>query len=161
MDREEAKFLLMFGSIFAGVGSIFAVVGIIVGVNTHSFVSSSVKTSGTVIDLEGRWSNDSEGRSYKLYYPVIEFTNTSGQPTVFQSNAGSTSPGLSKGEQVEVLYNPQQPNSAMINSGFELWFLPGLFTAIGSVFVLIGGVPLVYAVPKLLRGNSKAIGNRQ
>jgi Protein of unknown function (DUF3592) len=155
MNREDAKFFLMFGSIFAGVGSIFAVIGIIFGVTTHSFVSSSVKTSGTVIDLERRRSTDSKGRSSTFYYPVVEFTPSSGQPTVFQSNTGSNPPGFSKGQLVGVLYNPQQPNSAMIHSWFELWFLPAMCTGMGSLFVLIGGIPLVLAVPQLLRLKSK------
>jgi hypothetical protein len=37
----------------------------------------------------------------------------------------------------------QAPESAMINSWLDLWFLPGIFTGMGSLFAVIGGIPLV------------------
>ncbi|OUL22547.1 DUF3592 domain-containing protein [Nostoc sp. 106C] len=140
---DDSKFFLVFGSIFAGIGSIFAVTGIIFVINTHSFVGTAESIKGTVIDLKRRSSTDSKGRASSAYYPVVKFTPSSGEPTVFESNTGSKPPAFSKGQQVEVLYNPQKPNSAMINSWLELWFLPAMFTGMGSIFVLIGGVALV------------------
>ncbi|OUL27776.1 hypothetical protein BV378_08385 [Nostoc sp. RF31YmG] len=140
---NDSKFFLVFGSIFAGIGSIFAVTGAIFVINTHSFVGTAESIQGTVIDLKLRSSTDSKGRSSSVYYPVVKFTPSSGEPTIFESSTGSKPPAFSKGQQVEVLYNPQKPNSAMINSWLELWFLPVMFTGMGSIFVLIGGVVLI------------------
>ncbi|MBF2007665.1 MAG: DUF3592 domain-containing protein [Chlorogloeopsis fritschii C42_A2020_084] len=147
---DDSKFFLIFGSIFGGIGGIFAVIGIIFGVNTHSFVGTALSTQGTVIDLELRSSTDSKGRSSSVYYPVVKFAPSSGEQTIFKSNTGSNPPAFTKGQQVEVLYNPQKPNSAMINSWLELWFLPAMFTGMGLIFVLIGGVTLVKSFPHLL-----------
>jgi hypothetical protein len=148
---DDSKFFLAFGSIFAGVGSIFAVIGITIGINTYSFVGTAVSTQGTVIDLELGSSTDSEGRSFSVYYPVVKFTASNGEPTIFESNTGSQPPAFTKGQQVEVLYNPQKPNSAMINSSrFDLWFAPAMITGMGSVFVLIGGFALVKSFPQLM-----------
>ncbi|BAY24591.1 hypothetical protein NIES2100_43860 [Calothrix sp. NIES-2100] len=149
MDADS-KFFLLFGSIFAGVGSIFAVTGIIFVINTHSFVSTAESIQGNVIDLKLRSSTDSKGRSSSAYYPVVKFTPSSGETIIFESNTGSSPPAFSKGQQVEVLYNPKQPNSAMINSWLELWFLPGMFAGMGSIFVLIGGVALFQPLRRLI-----------
>ncbi|RUS97589.1 hypothetical protein DSM106972_083260 [Dulcicalothrix desertica PCC 7102] len=51
-------------------------------------------------------------------------------------------PAYTKGQQVEVLYNPQQPESATIYSWLEMWLFPIIFTGVGSVAVAIGGIPL-------------------
>jgi hypothetical protein len=148
--NEDAKFSLMFGSIFAGVGCIFAVTGIIIGLNTRSFVATAIPAQGTIIDLVLRSSTDSKGRSSSVYYPVVKFTPNSGEPTIFESNTGSQPPAFTKGQQVEVLYNLRKPNSAMINSWFELWFLPAIFTGMGLLFVLIGGAALVKSFRRLM-----------
>ncbi|RCJ37315.1 hypothetical protein A6770_14365 [Nostoc minutum NIES-26] len=149
--NEDTKFLRIFGSIFAGIGSIFAVTGIIIGLNTRSFVATAIPAQGTIIDLVPRSSTDSNGyHSSYVYYPVVKFTDRSGEPTVFESKAGSDPPAFSKGQQVEVLYNPQKPNSAMINSWHEFWLLPVIFTSLGLIFVLIGGIVLIKSFPRLM-----------
>ncbi|BAY08881.1 DUF3592 domain-containing protein [Calothrix sp. NIES-2098] len=140
---DDSKFFLLFGSIFAGIGSIFAVTGIIFVINTNSFVRTAESIQGTVIDLKLRSSTDSKGRHSSAYYPIVRFTPSSGEPIIFESHTGSKPPSFTKGQQVEVLYHPQKPDSTTINSWFELWFLPTMFTGLGSIFVLVGGSVLV------------------
>ncbi|MBE9007382.1 DUF3592 domain-containing protein [Fortiea sp. LEGE XX443] len=143
MVNEDITFFRVFGSIFAGIGSIFMITGIIIGVNTRNFIGKSISAQGTVIDLVRHTSRGSNGYSSTVYYPVIKFTASSGEPTEFEANSGSNPPAYTKGQQVEILYNPQQLKSATINSWFDLWFLPAMFTGMGSLFVIIGGIPLV------------------
>ncbi|MBE9206538.1 DUF3592 domain-containing protein [Nostoc sp. LEGE 06077] len=143
MTNEDVTFFRLFGSIFGGVGSIFLITGILIGVNTRSFVGKSIATSGTVIDVVKHRSRDSKGRSFTAYYPVIKFTANSGKLIEFEANSGSNPPAYNQGQKVEILYNPQEPESAVISSWFELWFLPTMFTGMGSLFVVIGGIPLV------------------
>ncbi|BAY15914.1 hypothetical protein NIES21_17350 [Anabaenopsis circularis NIES-21] len=143
MQNEDVSFFRLFGSIFAGIGSIFVVTGIIVGVHTRSLIGKSISTSGTVIDLVRHTSRDSNGRSSTAYYPVISFTSNSGKPIEFEANSGSNPPAYTQGQKVEILYNPQEPESAKINSWLDLWFLAVMHTGMGSLFVVIGGIPLV------------------
>ncbi|MEH2117639.1 DUF3592 domain-containing protein [Nostoc sp.] len=114
--NEDTKFSRIFGSIFGGVGSIIAVTGIIIGLNTRSFVTSAIPAQGTIIDLVQRSSTDSKGSSSYVYYPVVKFTARSGESTVFEADTGSNPPEFTKGQQVEILYSPQKPDSARINS---------------------------------------------
>ncbi|MCC5642625.1 DUF3592 domain-containing protein [Nostoc sp. CHAB 5824] len=148
--NEDTKFFRIFGSIFGGVGSIIAVTGIMIGLNTRSFVTSAVPAQGTIIDLVQRSSTDSKGRSSYIYYPVVKFTASSGEPTVFEANTGSNPPEFTKDQQVEILYSPQKPNSATINSWLSLWFLPIMFISLGSIFALVGGIVLVRSFPRLI-----------
>ncbi|QHG14682.1 DUF3592 domain-containing protein [Nostoc sp. ATCC 53789] len=148
--NEDTKFFRIFGSIFGGVGSIIAVTGIMIALNTRSFVTSAIPAQGTIIDLVQRSSTDKKGRSSYAYYPVIKFTARSGETTVFESNSGSNPPEFAKGQQVEILYSPEKPNSAMIKSWLSLWFLPVMLTGLGSIFALVGGVVLIKSFPRLI-----------
>ncbi|MBD2441068.1 DUF3592 domain-containing protein [Nostoc sp. FACHB-110] len=143
MNKEDVIFLRLFGSIFAGVGSIFAISGIFIALNTHSFVAKGISTQGTVIDLVRHTSRDSNGRRSTAYYPVVKFTPNSGDPVTFEANSGSNPPAHQRGQQIDILYNPQEPEAATINSWFNFWFLPTMFIGMGSLFVVIGGIPLV------------------
>ncbi len=143
MTNEDVAFFRLFGSIFAGVGSIFVIAGIIIAVNTRSIAGKSISAQGTVIDLVKHTSKDSDGSSFTAYYPVIKFTANSGKPIEFEANSGSNPPTYTKGQKVEILYNPQEPESAKINTLSDFWILPAMFIGMGSVFVLIGGIPLV------------------
>ncbi|PHJ57965.1 hypothetical protein VF14_28395 [Nostoc linckia z18] len=151
----DTKFFLIFGSIFGGVGTIITVTGIIIGLNTRSFVASAIPTQGTVIELVQRWSTDNKGRSSYVYYPVVQYTTRSGESTVFESTSGTNPPQFAKGQQIEILYVPDKPGSATINSWFSLWFLPLMFTGLGSIFAVVGGVVLLKSFPGLMRRNSQ------
>ncbi|MBW4560130.1 MAG: DUF3592 domain-containing protein [Mojavia pulchra JT2-VF2] len=146
--NEDSKFMRLFGSVFGGIGSIFAVTGIMIGLNTHSFVATAIPAQGTIINLVQRSSTDSKGRSSSVYYPVVKFSTQSGETKVFESDTGSNPPGFTKGQQVEVLYSPQKPDSAKINSWSYLWLLPVIFTGLGSTFMLIGGVVIFKSFPR-------------
>ncbi|MEH2067024.1 MAG: DUF3592 domain-containing protein [Nostoc sp.] len=151
--KEDTKFLLLFGSIFGGVGSVFAVIGIIIGMNTRSYVANAIPAQGTVIDLVEHSSVDSDGHYSYAYYPIVQFTTHAGEPTVFESNSGSDPPGYTRGDRVEVLYRPDKPGSAKINSWLSLWLLPLIFIGLGSIFALVGGIVLANSFPGLM--NSK------
>ena len=78
--------------------------------NTQSFVAQAVKAEGTVVELLRSSSSDSI-----TYRPVVHFSNQNGEQIEFTSSAGSNPPSYSKGEKVEVLYLPTEPQNSKIN----------------------------------------------
>ncbi|APB33072.1 hypothetical protein GlitD10_0758 [Gloeomargarita lithophora Alchichica-D10] len=133
---SNRQFFWIFGGIFAGIGSIFLALGFGFFQHTRSFLATAATTTGEVIALERR-------RSSNVYYPVVKFVGSDGEPVRFEGQVGSTPPAFRVGQMVEVLYNPAQPQSARIRSFMELWFGATIFAGIGGVFFLIGGVSLV------------------
>ncbi|MBD2355591.1 DUF3592 domain-containing protein [Tolypothrix sp. FACHB-123] len=142
-----SKVTKFIGSVMAGMGTLFTVIGVVNGLDTRSFVNSSIQTQGTVIDVVRRSSRDSDGDISYAYYPVIKFTPASGEETIFESTTGTNPPSYSRGQSINILYNPQQPNSARENSWFTLWGFPAIFTGIGSIFVVIGGALFLVKLP--------------
>ncbi|MCK0127105.1 DUF3592 domain-containing protein [Erythrobacter sp. F6033] len=134
------KTISITGMFFAGIGAIFAAIGgwMLWGELALSDVSFSAQ--GTIIELADY--RDSEGTT--MYRPVAEFYDTSGRRYEFSSKTSSSSPGFSVGEQVDIIYDPLRPQDARIDTFGQRFLLPTIFTAIGSLFVLIGGGMVVY-----------------
>lgn len=100
--------------------------------NTAAFTASAAKAEGTVIDLQ-------RSRSSDTYRPVVRFATSSGQPIEFVSSSGSNPPSYARGERVEVLYHPDDPNAAKINGWFSLWGGATILGGMGLLFFAIGG----------------------
>jgi hypothetical protein len=65
-----------------------------------------------------------------MWYAFIRFQTESGEYIEFRSNAGNK-PLYQKGEQVIVLYDPDAPETAQINSFGVIWATPVFAAVIG------------------------------
>ncbi len=116
-------------------------IGILVGAfslyrNTSSFVTEAFRSEGTVVDLVASRSN--------TYRPTIHFINQEGKKVEFTSSVGTNPPSYSKGQKVEILYHPTEPQNAKINDFFSLWGGSVILGGMGGVFFTIGtGIILV------------------
>ncbi|MCL4868451.1 MAG: DUF3592 domain-containing protein [Anaerolineae bacterium] len=120
-------FILLISAPFLGVG--LYEMG-----QSRRIVREYAAATGTVVG--NSYSVDDEGGG--AYYPVVEFKPNDGRPVQFTSGIGSSPPDYQEGEQVAVLYDPENPRQAYINSWKRLWFAPTLFIAIGLLPLIIG-----------------------
>lgn len=122
-------------------------IGILLGAfalysSTTSFLGKASRVEGTVVDLVQSRSNMSSSSSTTesvTYRPVVHFVDLNGNTIEFTSSTGSNPPSYSRGEQVEVLYLPDEPEKAKINGFFSLWGGPVILGILGGLFFLIGG----------------------
>lgn len=89
-------------------------------------------TTGTVISLE---ESDSAEGGCCVYSPIVEFT-VDGQTFTFKGTTASYPPQYEVGEQVEVQYDPGNPDLAKIAGGFGWLLWAGLI--ILFIVLLIG-----------------------
>ena len=101
---------------FAG----FCLWGVYAGYVSWQLEQGGERTTGNVVRLEE--SNSSEGGCC-VYSPVVEFT-AGGQTHSFESGNASDPPAYDVGEEVSVLYDPANPETAQIDSFFERWLFP-------------------------------------
>lgn len=133
------KILKLVSGVFSIVG-----VGLLLGSafvfsDVTSFTGRAMQADGTVIDLErSRSSSSSSSGSSVTWRPVVEFTTATGRRIEFVSSVGSSPPSHRVGEPVKVLYQPADPDSARIDSFFQLWFGFLIVFTLGSVFTAIG-----------------------
>ncbi|HEX9060963.1 MAG TPA: DUF3592 domain-containing protein [Clostridia bacterium] len=126
--------------IFFVIGSIFILTGSVLIINQILFLNKACSAEGTVIDMKM-----SKGKGHDkdtTFAPVVQFKLTEGENITFTSSVGSSPPQFKIGDSVKVLYNPDNPGNAEINSFLSLWFLQIIFLFIGMVFFIISIIGL-------------------
>jgi len=78
------------------------------------------RTSGTVVRLNEQ--DDADGGCC-TYVPVVEF-EAGGRTYSFEGDTASDPPQYDVNENVPVLYDPSDPNTAQINKFSERWLMP-------------------------------------
>ena len=136
VNRLQIGCWIVFANLFfAG----FCLWGAYAGYTSWKLDQEGETTTGRVVRLEE--SSDSDGGCC-VYSPVIEF-EANGQTYFFEGSNASDPPAYDVGEQVKVIYHPNDPNTAQINKWTERWLFPiiiipaMLFTALILNFFLI------------------------
>lgn len=88
----------------------------------------SKQVNGTVVNVEVTKSTDGDQTT-----PIVQFT-PEGSTERVEIRGWSTSPAPNKGEMVRVLYNPDSPKTARIDTFMQRWFVPVLLIPLGAFF---------------------------
>jgi hypothetical protein len=138
------------------IGAILLVAGNWTRMSAQRDLGRMVQATGVVVDLVA--SRDSEGGGY-VYSPMIEFVPVeTGVPVRFeQSIRQSENLAPKRGARIEVLYDPEDPQQARVNSFIDLWMLPIALIGSGAVVILLGIVFLLRAVVRLGRGRDTGV----
>lgn len=128
------KSLIFIKIAFILFGGLFTIFGILHYQKTDQFLANATHTNGTVIELTSY--RDDEGTI--MYRPIVQFYDHAGNMVVFSSSNASHPPAYRIDETVKVAYNPDNSSDAKLVNFMALWFMPLMFTAMGSLFVLIG-----------------------
>ncbi|OAI44885.1 hypothetical protein AYO44_13435 [Planctomycetaceae bacterium SCGC AG-212-F19] len=131
---------------FVVVGIPFSV-GVVTTVSAIQESADTQQTQGTVVAFEGRNS----ARGGAVSKPVVEY-HVAGQTYRFTGRVATNIPIHAVGDQVAVLYKTNEPGTAFIDSFFDRWLGPLLFTGVGFLFLGI----LVIATTKKIKGQRAA-----
>lgn len=104
--------------------------------STASFISTALSTTGVVVENRFERSTSSKSSS-GVYYGYIKFNTAEGSSVTFRTSVGTNPPAFEVGESTKVYYDPKDPQSAQVNTFFQLWFLPILLGFIGFIFTII------------------------
>jgi len=106
--------------VFPAVAVLMLVIAVLTGVATARALAREESAPGVVVDVVARRASD--GQEY--YYPVVEFALPDAGVRTVQIGEGSWPPAYEGGERVTVLYNPERPLEARIQSAgrtLALW----------------------------------------
>jgi len=144
--NQNRKFKLA-GTIFTIIGIAAIGLALYLGADRARFLAIAQKTEGEVTELNLTTSRENNSmnrrnnrnREARLYYPVVEFKVPGSDHTQsFEHETGSSTPAYSAGDKVYVLYNPENPDEAIIDEGIMNWLLPGIPSVLGLVFLISG-----------------------
>jgi hypothetical protein len=122
-------------SIFMGVTVLMLFISIIAAANTCWVLFNEKSVEGRVVDLVVRY--DDQGNNF--YYPVVNFVMLNGSRNTVQMSEGSWPAAYTIDEKITVIYNPEKPNEAHIqtnSSTIAQWILPLITGTLGIAFLL-------------------------
>lgn len=117
---------------------------------TASFMNKALRRSGVVVGLkEGRMSEGGTG-----YNAVVEFTPPGGSRIQFVDHSAICSPPChSVGDEVTVIYDPENPKGASIDAGIINWIWVIVFGILTLVFLLLA----LGAIRRAYKSNSNSL----
>jgi hypothetical protein len=136
--------------VFTGVAVLMLLIATVSSASAILKMSREESATGRVVQIIERreYINEQDRIIEDYYYPVVEFVSQDGRPHAIQVTEGSSAPSHEVGDEVTVLYNPEHPLEARIQSfgsSALMWILPGITGILGLAF--LGGV---IAVRKLM-----------
>ena len=124
------------GGVLAPVGLLLLGVAAALAVSFAGFAKTAERAEGTVVDLVYR-----SGTAY----PVVTYVSPSdGREYTFGASTGSWPPEYAVGERVTVVYDPDRPGKAHIDSWANRYLGPVICGGLGVVFTGIGGGLLIW-----------------
>jgi hypothetical protein len=142
--RKRGAGLGPFGGCILIIAGLIILSGVYVAhLMQQDFARISVTTTGTVTELVR-----GSGKS-KSYFPIVQFLTPREHVYSFKSANGTNPASYQVGDKVDVLYNPEAPEQAVIAadnsiaSNRTMW----IFAGVGVLLVLVGLWPFA----KLLR----------
>jgi hypothetical protein len=113
--ESAVSILLVVGGLFAALGSGFFAVGVRTRRSARRFKERAVRVPGLVVDLEFHRGHRTAGDVSSGYWvPRLRFTTVDGRPVEMLAMYGSVPAPARPGEQVMVLYDPEQPTKAQV-----------------------------------------------
>ncbi len=73
-----------------------------------------------------------------VYFPVFTFTDAQGTVHTIHSSSGSSPPDYEVGDSVPVLYSPNDPENAKIDSFFSVWGISLITGILGGIYLPAG-----------------------
>jgi hypothetical protein len=130
---RRGRFGLFMPVIFAGLGTVFAVIGAVDGWRSWDFSRRGIETDGVVVRrvfAGGAHADESASVvRYKVEHNSYEF-----------QGRNSFTPAI--GQAVRVVYLPDRPSEGQLVSFQERWMRPLMFGLIGTLFTILGIVML-------------------
>jgi hypothetical protein len=128
-------------SVFTGIAVILLLVAGIASFSNIKKINREQSIPGTVVDMVTRPQYDEEDQDRvigEIHYPVVEFVVNDKRYTV-ELNEGSELPLYEIGDEVTILYEPENPQDARIKSvgsSALMWVLPSITGILGIGFLV-------------------------
>jgi hypothetical protein len=122
----------------AGVALLIGSAGLFL--RTRHLLLNFAATTGTVTEVSA--DEDVTPDHDECYFYVVEFHDGTGQPVRLRCPSGMDPPPYREGQRVSLLYEPEHPTRAVVNSFPTLWYSVLALLGTGAAF-LGGGLRLL------------------
>jgi hypothetical protein len=124
--------VLLVSRVFIIIGGCFALIGVGFAAYSVVFASGAERVEGTVTEMVGG----------NRKAPVVEY-QVDGKSYVFRDSISTAPPAYDVGDKVVILYRPDDPRRAQIDSFVGRWLFAVIFTSLGLSAAAIGVLCLI------------------
>jgi len=136
-------FRLAVSSVFV-LGAVFVIAGYYLRTKTRRLLGSALIAKSTVIGFETSMSPPGQtGVRHKVFYPIFTFRDAQGTEYRVRSGAGFAREKHKVGELIDVFYQPESPQQAIID--------PKEYVQMAWILILSGIGAMVLAAAVLLK----------
>ncbi|HYF65731.1 MAG TPA: DUF3592 domain-containing protein [Herpetosiphonaceae bacterium] len=117
-------------------------IGLWLAGQTCSLIRRGAHAQGRYVDTQ--WRGSGSGGEVSQY-GQIEFQTAQGRIVRFSSRVGALGQRQNSGAPVPVLYDPANPDDAVVNSFVELWMPAIIFGGVGAAWMIAATIALILA----------------
>ena len=99
----------------------------------NRFLTRGEQTDGIIVEMRKGSSKLSK------YHPLIRFQTKEGKTIEFSPGNGSNPPMYEVNDRGPIVYNPDYPHYAVINSFTEIWLAPVIYAGLGLLLLISSG----------------------
>jgi hypothetical protein len=129
----------LFFQILVGTGFLMLAGAVLTYIQSVNFINHAQLTTGTIVALS--MSTDPDDSS-NYYCPQVRYTTQSGQTVNFDANTCSTAQTYKVGDQVEVYYDPQNPQVAQLKRFAAQYLASTSLVVVGLPIAVVGMLAL-------------------
>lgn len=145
MSEIEMEWVVIIAVMIIGPG--FLLLSFMEFRRVRKLLKFGIRTTGKVGKIEAHQEWGSEGVKRYCYYPVFSFTDEAGQNHVVKAQNGCPRSVYSIDQGVSIIYDPDKPEGARIESFFHLWPV-FIFTLILGVAFTWSGFTMISRIAK-------------
>jgi len=139
MKSEYKKQLVIVGAfalIFCAGGGVLIVLGFHKYADSRTFVAGAKAAKGTVVGFE---TFDAPGTDMRddIHYAMVRYKTEDGRDVTFRGPSKDGLVRLKRGDEVRVLYYPDAPEKARVDSFMGLWFAAAILWVVGGGAIVI------------------------
>jgi hypothetical protein len=125
----------MLQNIFLIAGLFMLFGGFVSWYRTRNFLARCVKTKGVVVSHHYQTSYDEDDETTSSF-PIFRFNHPiTGMEYEVRSNVSGS---MQEGQEIEIIYDPEDPKNAKINKLSHTWMIPIIVTFMGVFFSFFG-----------------------
>jgi hypothetical protein len=135
MDSSDAVIL-----VFIILGGVFCVIAIFMALRSERLEKRGRLTTGVITELVKEQSRDADGFLQIYYHPVFRFDDPNGTAYLVKSSVGTNPTGFRVGQTVRILYDPEKPYLASIDTFSQMWMSPLVFGIVGPIMLTVAAI---------------------
>lgn len=137
VSAKDTKMPRLVGGLFMTLGSIMLMIVLYIIYSNNQFVKRAIPVMGEIVNYDSYESSNDDGGTTTMFTPTFAYS-FHGREYKYKSTTSSSAQDYKIGDKVEILVDPDDPNSVLVNDFWERWLLVLVLGFLGTMFSGMG-----------------------